>query len=222
MASFYEAIIRPEVPMPHEQFLSLVKQHRASAILRTSDTDLAREAMHAAIRGGFRLIEFTMTIPRVCDLIAEFSQRDDLLVGAGTVLTIAEAQATVAAGAKFLVSPVWDEAILHAADALGVPFMPGCATPSEMWQAHQAGAALVKLFPGPPQGPHWVKQTLGPLPMLRIVPTNGVNLENAAEYLAAGAFAVGFTAHLFDPADIAARKFERIEERAKAMLKSIS
>lgn len=207
--------------MPYDDFLQSLRHERASAILRTKDTDTARQAMLAAVRGGFRIIEFTMTIPGVCDLITEFSQRADLIVGAGTVLSIVEARETVAAGAKFLVSPVWDEPILRAAEALGVPFMPGCATPSEMWHAQRAGAALVKLFPGPVQGPNWVKQTLGPLPMLRIVPTNGVNLENGPEYLQAGAFAVGFTASLFDPADLASRQFEKIEARAQAMTSAV-
>lgn len=208
--------------MDTKPFLAELERERASAILRTSDTELARQAMHAAVRGGFRIIEFTMTIPRVCELIAEFARDTNLIVGAGTILTIDEARETVAAGAKFLVSPVWDPEVLHAATALGVPFMPGCATPSEMWQAHRAGAPLVKLFPGPAQGPQWVKQTLGPLPMLRIVPTNGVNLENGPEYLKAGAFSVGFTASLFDPEDIALRRFDRIEERARAMVRAVA
>lgn len=207
--------------MRPEDFVQQLHQRRATAILRTNDTDVAREAMNAAVRGGFRIIEFTLTIPNVCALIEEFRQREELIVGAGTVLTIDDARTTVAAGAQFLVSPVWDEPILRAAQALGVAFMPGCATPSEMWHAQRAGAALVKLFPGPSQGPHWVKQTLGPLPMLRIVPTNGVNLENGPEYLQHGAFAVGFTASLFDPADLASRRFDRIEERARAMVRAV-
>jgi Entner-Doudoroff aldolase len=207
--------------MQPAEFLAQLRRERASAILRTKDTDSARKAMEAAIRGGFRIVEFTMSIPRVCDLIREFRQREGLIVGAGTVLTIDDARQTIAAGAQFLVSPVWDPAILHAAQAFGVAFMPGCATPTEMWQAHQAGADLVKLFPGPAQGPSWVKQTLGPLPMLRIVPTNGVNLENGPEYLKMGAFAVGFTASLFDQEDIAAGRFERIEQKAKAMVAAV-
>jgi 2-dehydro-3-deoxyphosphogluconate aldolase/(4S)-4-hydroxy-2-oxoglutarate aldolase len=207
--------------MQPEQFVAALARERATAILRTNDTGTARAAMEAAIRGGFRIIEFTMTIPRVCDLIAEFSQRAGLIVGAGTVLTIDDARETVAAGAKFLVSPVWDEPILRAAQALGVAFMPGCATPSEMWHAHGAGAPLVKLFPGPAQGPHWVKQTLGPLPMLRIVPTNGVNLENGPEYLKNGAFAIGFTASLFTPDDLAHQRYDQIEARAKAMVQAV-
>ena len=207
--------------MEPDRFVAALRQQRATAILRTKDSDIAREAMNAAVRGGFRIIEFTLTIPRVCELISEFSRREDLIVGAGTVLTTDEARETVAAGAKFLVSPVWDEPVLREAQRLGVAFMPGCATPSEMWHAHRAGAALVKLFPGPAQGPNWVKQTLGPLPMLRIVPTNGVNLENGPEYLRQGAFAVGFTASLFEPEDLAERRFERIEERARAMVRAV-
>jgi Entner-Doudoroff aldolase len=208
--------------MRADDFLAAMYEARASAILRTKDADTARQAMLAAIRGGFRVIEFTMTIPGVCELIAEFRQRAELIVGAGTILTIEDARSTVAAGAQFLVSPIWDPPILHAAQALGVAFMPGCATPSEMWHAQQSGASLVKLFPGPTEGPNWVKQALGPLPMLRIVPTNGVHLENAPQYLEAGAFGVGFTAHLFAPADLAAKRFDAIEERARAMLAAVN
>ena len=174
--------------------------------------------MSAAVAGGFRVIEFTLSIPGAVELIAEFSRQPGLVVGAGTVLTLDEARATVAAGASFLVSPVVDETIIAEAQRLGVAAMPGCSTPTEMLRAHRAGAQLQKLFPAPGTGPAWVTQTLGPLPFLRIVPTSGVTLENAAAYLKAGAFAIGFVNSLFDPADIAAGQFDKIRERAAKML----
>jgi len=204
--------------MSPEQFLKLFRQHRASAILRTDNTDAARQAMQAAVAGGFRVVEFTLSIPAALDLVERFAARDDLVVGVGTVLSEEDARAAVAAGAQFLVSPVVDEAVIEAARSLGVAVMPGCSTPSEMLRAHRAGAQLQKLFPAPGSGPTWVKQTLGPLPFLRIVPTSGVALENATDYLAAGAFAVGFVNTLFDPADLAAGRFDRIGQRAAAML----
>lgn len=207
--------------MPPEIFLNTYHQARASAILRTDDQDAARKAMEAAVRGGFTVIEFTLTIPGAMQLIHEFSEQDGLVVGAGTVLTCDEARAAVDAGASFLVSPVVDEAVITEAGQLGVAVMPGCSTPTEMLAAYRAGAQLQKLFPAPGTGPAWVKQTLGPLPFLKIVPTSGVTLENATAYLQAGAFAVGFVASLFQASDIRAGNFDRIEERARAMLKAV-
>lgn len=202
-------------------FLSLYRAERASAILRTNDQRLAAAAMESAVRGGFRVVEFTLSIPGAIELIREFSNRPNLVVGAGTVLTIAEARATVAAGARFLVSPVIDVEIIAEAARLGVAMMPGCSTPTEMLQAHRCGAALQKLFPAPGTGPLWVQQTLGPLPFLNIVPTSGVTLENCAAYLKAGSFAVGFVNSLFDPADVKAERWDEIERRAAAMLAAV-
>jgi 2-dehydro-3-deoxyphosphogluconate aldolase/(4S)-4-hydroxy-2-oxoglutarate aldolase len=159
--------------MEPKEFLTLYKSQGASAILRTPDTDLAREAMNAAVRGGFRVIEFTLSIPDAYSLIREFSGRKGLVVGAGTVLTREEAEKSVEAGARFLVSPVLDLEIVAVASELGVAMMPGSATPTEMLKGHRAGAQLQKLFPEQGIGPLWVRQTLGPLPFLNIVPTSG-------------------------------------------------
>ena len=207
--------------MEIDAFLNLYRAARASAILRTANQAHARQAMHAAVRGGFRVIEFTLSIPGAVELIKEFSSLPDLVVGAGTVLTPAEARQTVEAGAKFLVSPVVDPLVIDESKRLGVAMMPGCSTPTEMLQAHRAGAALQKLFPAPGPGPLWVSQTLGPLPFLRIVPTSGVTIENAAQYLNAGAFAVGFVNSLFDPADVKHQRWDVIESRARAMLAAV-
>ena len=201
-----------------DEFISFLATHRASAILRTSVADAARPAMEAAVRGGFRIVEFTLTTPGALDLVGEFAMRKDLVVGAGTVLTPDEATAAVEAGARYLVSPVVDEAVIDRARSLGVAMMPGTHTPTEMLRAYRAGAQLQKLFPAPGIGPAFVKACLGPLPFLRIVPTSGVDETNVAAYLAAGAFGVGFVAPLFDPDDVAAGRYERIEQRARALL----
>jgi 2-dehydro-3-deoxyphosphogluconate aldolase/(4S)-4-hydroxy-2-oxoglutarate aldolase len=204
--------------MEAEDFLTLMAEERASAILRTSDGELARGAMNAAVEAGFRIIEFTLSIPNAFELIREFAERDDLVVGAGTVLTTEEAEQAVEAGAQYLVSPVVDPVVIEKAAELGVAAMPGCATPSEMLMAHRAGAQLQKLFPAVATGPAWVQQTLGPMPFLKIVPTSGVTAENAADYLKAGAFAVGFVNSLFEPADVLSGNFEAIGDRARKAL----
>lgn len=206
--------------MTAETVAMRIREARATAILRTQDTDVARGAMDAAIRGGFRVVEFTLTIPRALSLIGEYSQLD-LLVGAGTVMTPAEVRDAAAAGAKFIVSPVIDEPVIEAAKELGLATIPGTFTPTEMLRAHRAGATMIKLFPAPGTGPAYVRQILGPMPYLRIVPTAGVNGTNAPEYLTAGCWAVGFVSSLFTPEDLAERRYDRIEQRAREFLTSI-
>jgi len=204
-----------------DAFTEFFGQEKASAILRTDDAEKAALAMEAAIRGGFRIIEFTLTIPDVYQLVRDFSSRENLVVGTGTVMTAEQAHLSVEAGARFLVSPVVDEAVISAANDLGVASMPGTHTPTEMLKAHRAGAQLCKLFPCPHGGPDWVRSVLGPMPFLKIVPTNGVDHHNAGEWIAAGAFAAGFVAPLFQAADMAAGRWDAIEERARKCLAAV-
>lgn len=203
--------------MTPDEFVQELRKERATAILRTNDAATARKAMDAAIQGGFRIVEFTLTIPNVFELIREFSQRPNLIVGAGTVLTAAQAKEAVRSGARFLVSPITDEAVIGAARELNVASIPGAFTPTEMVRADRAGAPLVKLFPSPGDGPTYVRQILGPLPHLKIVPTAGVDEKNAAAYFKAGVWAVGFVSSLFSPEDLGAGRYEGIEERARRL-----
>ena len=207
--------------MQPKDFLQFLWSQRASAILRTDDPEAAGPAMDAAVRGGFRVVEFTLTVPGVFDRIREFAGRDGLVVGAGTVLDPDQAREAVAAGARFLVSPVTDEAVIEEAARLGVAVLPGAHTPTEMLRAHRAGAPLQKLFPGPAAGPSWLQALLGPMPFLRVVPTSGVDAGNAAAWIGAGAFAVGFVAPLFVPEDLAAGAFDKIQARAETLLETV-
>jgi 2-dehydro-3-deoxyphosphogluconate aldolase / (4S)-4-hydroxy-2-oxoglutarate aldolase len=207
--------------MTPASFLDALSRHRAVAILRGQHASRAAAAMDAAVGAGFRILEFTLSTPGAYDLIAEFSRRTGLIVGAGTVLDLAAVEAAVGAGAKFLVSPVFDRAIVSAARELDVAVMPGCFTPTELLQAYRAGATCQKLFPAPGDIAGYVRSVLGPLPFLKIVPTNGVTAQNAAEVLAAGATGVGFTTSLFDPSEVEARRFDRVSERAYEMLTAI-
>lgn len=201
--------------MKPDVFVERFGREKVSAILRCSDTEKAALAMEAAIRGGFRTIEFTLTIPGVYDLVRDFSKRKGLVVGTGTVMDEVQAQQSVEAGARYLVSPVVDEVVISAAAQLEVACMPGTHTPTEMLRAHRAGAQLCKLFPAPAGGPVWVKSVLGPMPYLKIVPTNGVDEHNVGAWLAAGVFAVGFVAPLFVADDIEAGNWDAIEARAQ-------
>jgi Entner-Doudoroff aldolase len=205
-----------------DAFTELYGSVKASAILRTNDQEKAAKAMDAAIRGGFRIIEFTLSIPGAYELVQDFSRREGLVVGTGTVMDVEQAQRSVEAGARFIVSPVVDEAVIAAANELGVASMPGTHTPTEMLRAHRAGAQLCKLFPAPHGGPDWVRAVLGPMPWLKIVPTNGVDQHNAGEWIGAGAYAAGFVAPLFVAADIAAGRWDAIEQRAAQCVAAVN
>jgi 2-dehydro-3-deoxyphosphogluconate aldolase / (4S)-4-hydroxy-2-oxoglutarate aldolase len=204
-----------------EQFVQRLGEARASAILRCPSGEMAGRAMEAAVRGGFRIVEFTLTIPCALDRVEEFARRPDLIVGAGTVLTVEQARASVERGARFLVSPVMDPVVIEAALSLGVAMIPGCHTPTEMLAAYRAGALLQKLFPAPGTGPAFVRACLAPMPFLRIVPTNGLDAANARSWLDAGAFALGFNHALFVPEELAAGAFDRVEERARDLLAAV-
>ncbi|MCU0867320.1 MAG: bifunctional 4-hydroxy-2-oxoglutarate aldolase/2-dehydro-3-deoxy-phosphogluconate aldolase [Planctomycetes bacterium] len=201
--------------------LNAFAQHRCSAILRTADRDVVRPALEAAIAGGFRIVEVTMTTPDCLEHIAALGERHGLLVGAGTVLTVDQAKEAMAAGARFLVSPVTDPQVITFCRQHELVSIPGTFTPTEMMTAHRAGADIVKLFPGPANGPEFVRAVRGPLPFLRIFPTSGVTEENLDSWFHAGAFGVGFVASLFDADDLKLRRFDAITARAARLLAKV-
>ena len=201
--------------------LDMFAQERCSAILRTPHADAVAPAMRAAVEGGFRIVEFTLNTPNALEHIQAFSQNRDLLVGAGTVLSIDDAKAAMDAGARFLVSPVVDEEVIGFAVDNDLVVIPGCFTPTEMLRAHRAGAHIIKLFPGPADGPGFIKACKGPLPFLKIFPTAGVDVGNTKAHFDAGAFGVGYVGVLFDPADMVAGNFDAIRERATAMVAAV-
>lgn len=190
---------------------------RVVAIIRAAEQRTAADAMEAAVRGGLRVLEFTLNTPGALELIDSFARRAELVVGAGTVLTAEQAEDAVRRGARFLVSPVGDDAVGAAAARLGVPLIPGAGTATEMWRAHRAGHAVIKLFPAPADGPTWVRATLGPMPFLRILPTQGVDADNAARWLGEGCIAVGTGQYLFPPEVVAARDWDEVTRRAIAL-----
>ena len=204
-----------------QESLDIMSVERCSAILRSPIADAVSPAMNAAVEAGFKAVEFTLNTPAALERIAEFAARKELLVGAGTVLSCEEAEAAVEAGASFLVSPVTDVEVISWCKREDILCIPGTYTPTEMLLAHRAGAQVVKLFPGPAEGPTYVKTCLGPLPFLRIFPTSGVTEENAADFLAAGAFGVGFVNCLFDPGDMASGNYDAIRARGKRMIAAV-
>ena len=195
--------------------------HRCSAILRTADAAAARPALDAAARGGFRILEVTLTTPDALEHIASLREQKDLVVGAGTVLTLDDAAAAADAGAQFLVSPVIDPQVITFARQRDLVSVSGTMTPTEMLAAHRAGADMVKLFPGPSLGPQFVHAVRGPMPFLRVFPTHGVSEQNCRAWLDAGSFGVGFVGSLFDPQDLRRGDFDAIEARARRMTAAV-
>ena len=192
---------------------------KISAIVRTDDQSVAEQAMAAAVEGGFRVIEFTLNTPGALELITQFRSMDEsLLVGAGTVMTPQAAKEAVNAGAQFIVSPVCNPAVIREVGEMGVVSIPGTQTPTEMQNAHEAGADFVKLFPAPTNVAEYIRYILGPQPHLKIFPTSGVNLDNMLEVLEAGAAGVGFVGPLFNLQSIRNRNFDDIRERAEKIV----
>lgn len=189
---------------------------KISAIVRANNRSAAEQAMAAAVDGGFKVIEFTLTTPGAMELITQFRAMDnELIVGAGTVMTPQTTDEAVNAGAQFIVSPVFDLAVVTRCGELDVVAIPGTQTPTEMQQAHEAGADFVKLFPAPMNVEDYIRYILGPQPHLKIFPTSGVNLDNMLKVLRAGASGLGFVEMLFDPELMKQGDFGAIRQRAE-------
>ena len=186
------------------------------AIIRMPDPEALRAVVDALAEGGVRALEVTMTVPRAIDLIAEIAPTlpSDFLFGAGTVLDADTVHRAVDAGAQFIVSPVFKPEVVAAAHEDGVPVMPGCFTPTEILGAWEMGADIIKVFPATSVGPGYLKDIRGPLPHIKLMPTGGVSIDNAGDWLRAGAVGVGVGSALVDTKAIAARQFNVIAENA--------
>ena len=205
-----------------EHIKSELLETKISAIIRTDDHKVAEQAMQAAVDGGFRVVEFTLTTPGSLNLITQFRENDDLIVGAGTVMSPIIAQEAVEAGAQFLVSPVCNVDVIQEAEKLDVVSIPGSFTATEMETAHRAGADFVKLFPAPENVAEYIRFILAPLPYLKIFPTSGVNLDNMLDVLQAGAAGIGFVRPLFDPEMIRNKNYGGIRQRAEAIVERLA
>lgn len=172
--------------------LERLREVKVVPVLRSATVAAAIDTAQGLARGGMTAIELTFSTPGVLDAIRELSADPTLLVGAGTVMTPSQAEDAVNAGAKFLVSPVWLPWLPELARSLSVEAIPGSASPSEIWQAHIAGATAVKVFPiARLGGAAYVRDLLAPMPELTLMATGGVDIHGARDLLAAGCAAVG-------------------------------
>jgi 2-dehydro-3-deoxyphosphogluconate aldolase/(4S)-4-hydroxy-2-oxoglutarate aldolase len=207
----------------YEAVLEKFANIRACAVLRTATSDDCPKAMNAAIDGGFKICEFTLTTPNCLDHLSDFRKKydGDVMIGCGTILTPEDAASAIDAGSEFIITPVMVPAVIQWCKERNIVVIPGCQTPTELFNAYTLGAPLQKLFPGVAGGPGWVKAVSSALPFLAINPTSGVDLDNAGDFLRMGAASVGLVAPLFDPAAIAAQDFDQISKNAAKVMANV-
>jgi len=210
--------------MALEDTIRRIREIGIVPVVRAANLDEARQAINAICRGGIPIIEVTMTVPNAPAMIRELVQHygHQVLTGAGTVTTARQAEVCLEAGAQFLVSPGLSSAVLHVAAQHGTLAIPGTLTPTEVMAALEAGARVIKIFPcGSAGGAKHIKALRAPFPETPFIPTGGVNLSNAAEYLAAGSFALGVGADLVDLAALRRNESQKIVEMAKSLVETV-
>ena len=204
-------------------WLSLLQTERAIAVIRTPDLALGRHLAKAVAAGGLRLIEITWNSDRPAQLISTLRQElPDCVIGAGTLLEPIQVREAIAAGAEFLFSPHTNPTLIRIAVDHQVPMVAGALTPTEIVTAWQAGSSGVKVFPiQTVGGARYLRNLRDPLAGIPLIPTGGITLENAAEFLAAGAIAVGLSGQLFPPDAIAAGNWQQVTDRTKALMHAL-
>ncbi len=193
-------------------------------VVRANSSLQAMSAARAVCEGGIPIVEMTMTVPGAIGVIAELSRSvgDEVLIGAGTVLDVDAARQCVEAGAQFLVSPGFDAKTVQFARERGILIMAGALTPTEVITAWKAGSDFVKIFPaGNVGGPSYIKALKAALPHIPMVPTGGVNLSTAAQFLAAGASALGIGGELISAAAMKEGNYATITESAKQFVEIV-
>jgi 2-dehydro-3-deoxyphosphogluconate aldolase / (4S)-4-hydroxy-2-oxoglutarate aldolase len=193
-------------------------------VVRAATVDEATRAVEAIRAGDIPVVEITMTVPNAVSAIREVAQQyaGRILIGAGTVTTAQQAELCIRAGAEFLVSPGLAAPVLSVAHACGKLAIPGALTPTELMNAHDHGARLVKIFPcGNVGGAKYLRSLRAPFPNAALIPTGGVNAANAADFIAAGAFALGVGADLVDPAALREGNLEKITSAAQELVHAV-
>lgn len=193
-------------------------------IVRTNSAESAIQSIEAVYAGGVKCAEITMTVPGALKALEKIADAlgDKMILGAGTVLDPETARACMLAGARFLVTPALKLATIECANRYSVPIFPGALTPTEVQTAWEAGASAVKVFPcGNMGGAKYIKALKGPFPQIEMVPTGGVNLDTAADFIKAGACAVAVGSELIDAASIKAGTYGVFTERARQYLEVV-
>ena len=196
---------------------------RVIAVVRLRTASRLHDVVHALVAGGIRIVELTMTLPDAIDEIRQLADRlpREVIIGAGTVLDCETARKAIDAGARFVVSPVCRPVMIDECHQRDVVMMPGCLTPTEILSACEHGADFVKLFPASAVGPSFVRDIRGPFPDARLVPTGGIGIDDAADWLLAGATAVGVGGALVDRQAVDRGDFRALTEAAQRLVADV-
>jgi len=207
-----------------ESVTGYLEQLGVVAVIRVRDPERVRGVVDALAAGGVRALELTMTVPRAVDLIRELAPAmpAGFLLGAGTVTDAATAAAVIEAGASFVVGPVLRPDVITACHERDVPAIPGCLSPTEILAAHEMGADIIKVFPATALGPQYIKDVHGPMPQVRLMPTGGVTVDNAADWIRAGAVAVGLGSALIDGAALDSGRFDVVTANAQRVVAAVA
>ena len=202
--------------MSKEAQLARVLDCGIVAVVRSHDSQQLVEVVRALVDGGVTVAEITMTVPHALEVLAQVRKTlgDRVLLGAGTVLDPETARAVLLAGAEYIVSPTVNLDVIRLCQRYNKLVMPGAFTPTEILNAWEAGADIVKVFPAEVVGPAYFKALRGPLPQIRLMPTGGVDLATAGEFLKAGACCLGIGSQLVEPTAVHNRDFDRLRELA--------
>ncbi len=209
--------------MSKQEILEQVKQLGLLAVLRGPSPELTLQMVDALVQGGVLGIEITYTTPNAEEVVKAVADKygDQIVLGMGTLTQPEQAESAKAAGARFLVSPVCDPALVQAMVASGLLSMAGALTPTEVYQAYCLGSDVVKIFPGSLGGPAYIKALKGPFPYIPMMPTGGVSAGNVADWFKAGVVAVGAGSELCSPALAKAGKFDQIAQNAAEFVQII-
>lgn len=193
------------------------------AIIRHTEARGLIEVMRAIAAGGIRVAEVTFTVPDAVEVLKEAkkSLKDEVLLGAGTVLDPETCRAAILAGAEFIVSPTVNRQVIALCRRYNKVVMPGAFTPTEILTAWEAGADIVKVFPSEVLGPAFFRAVLRPLPQVRLMPTGGVELKSVADYVKAGACCLGIGSPLVDPKWVASQDYSALTQRAKEFVEAL-
>jgi 2-dehydro-3-deoxyphosphogluconate aldolase / (4S)-4-hydroxy-2-oxoglutarate aldolase len=193
------------------------------AIIRMKEPERVRAVVDAIAEGGVRALEITMTVPGAVELIRDLAPQmpPGFLLGAGTVVDAETVTRVTDAGARFVVSPVFRREVIAACHERDVAVMPGCFTPTEILDAWDAGADVVKVFPATALGPAFFRDVRGPLPQIKMMPTGGVSVENAGDWIKAGAVAVGVGTALLDAKAISAGNYGVLRAKAEQIVRNV-
>ncbi len=193
------------------------------AVIRMTDTAKLFRVIEAIRRGGVDCLEITLTVPNAIDIIKQVAQEvgKEGLVGAGTVLEPEAARLSILAGAQFVVGPTLNREVVKVAHEHGKVAIPGAFTPTEILRAWDMGADIVKVFPATSMGPRYLRDLKGPLPQIRLLPTGGVTIDNAAEFIRAGACGLAVGTNLLDKKAIEANQFDLLTEKARKLVSNV-